>query len=253
MGELRDQIFLQYVNQGLDSVRSEFIQKHTPKKESRFLIKGITYEIGPCHIDNGDFVFEISSKIPQELLPKRTSIESYFKKVVRLMNKVGKKPAESKMENIIHNTKDLESKERDYVKLTYRYAEKELYTNADIDKRFKLHSEKKLPLPDIQGVATPGGKIIIALVGEAMENSSRQNVLDLVQANEDVKKTLPSAPAAAPAKPKAKAKAKPATKAKKKTAAKPATKKAAARKKPAAAKKAAKSTAKKTTSKKKKK
>lgn len=240
MGELRDQIFLQYVNQGLDCVRNEFIQKHTPKKENRFLIKGITYEIGPCHINGGDFVFEISSKIPQEFLPKKTSIESYFKKVVRQMNKARKKPAESKMENIIHNTKDLESKERDYVKLTYRYAEKELYTNADIDKRFKLHRDKKIPLPDIHGVATPGGKIIIALVAEAMENFTRRNVLDLVQANEDVKKTLPSVPA------------KPKAKAKKKTAAKnTAVKKTAAAKK--SAKSAAKKTAKKPAAKKKKK
>jgi len=190
MGELRNQIFLQFVNKSLDTVRSEFIEKHTPKKENRFLIKGITYEIGTCHIEEGDFIFEISSKIPEDLLPKQTRIERYFSEVVRRMNKSPKRPAESKMENIIHNTGEIEFKERDYVKLTYRYKESELYSFADVEKRLKHHRAKGVPIPDVPGIATPGGRLIMIIVEENMTRFIRQNVNDLNKANEAVKKLL---------------------------------------------------------------
>jgi len=131
MGELKDKFFLQYISAGLEKVRDGFREEHTPKKGNRFLIKGLTYEIGTCRKDGAQYVFEISSKIPQEVLPKNVKIEKYFSSVIKLMNKCAKKPSESKMENIIHNTADEELKERDYVKLIYSYDENELCTNED--------------------------------------------------------------------------------------------------------------------------
>ncbi len=190
MGDLKNQIFLQHVNKSLDEVRDYFTQKYTTKKNNRFFTKAITYELSSCRVESGQFVFEISSKIPHNLLPKRVSIEKYFDSVVKLVNKSSKKPNESKMENIIHNTSEEETKERDYVKLTYYYSEDELYNYEDVDKRLKHHQAKKIPIPDIPGVATPGGKIVIVLLEEAIANFAKQNLVDLINANEAVKKKL---------------------------------------------------------------
>ncbi len=190
MGNLRNKIFLQTINETLESARAEFIEKHTPKKENRFLTKGITYEIGPCQISDGYFTFEISSKIPESILPKSTKLERYFNSVVRIMNKAAKKPVDTKMENIIHNSNKLEFKERDYVKLTYRYSEDELYTYAEVEKRLKYHKSKKIQIPDIPGIATPSGKLVMVLVQESMAKGIRTHVNNLIKANEEVKKVL---------------------------------------------------------------
>lgn len=190
MGELKDHIFLHFANQGADDVRQEFVEKYVQKKENRFLIEGITYEIGPCRIDLGDFVFEISSKIPQEALPEKVTTEKYFKEVVKIINKSVKKPVDPKVENIIHNTDDLEKKERDYVKLTYRYKESELYTYAEVENRLEQYKKNNTPLPDVPGIVTPGGKLVVILIKESMTSSIRQNVDDLIKANRDVKKSM---------------------------------------------------------------
>jgi len=192
MGDLKDHIFLHYANLGVDKARHEFVEKYVPKKKNRFLIKGITYEIGPCHVDSGDFVYEISSKIPQEALPKKVTTEKYFKEVLKIVNRSVKKPVNPKMENIIHNTADLEVKERDYVKLTYCYKEDELYTYAEVENRLKQCKEKNIPLPDVPGIVTAGGKLVVVLIKESMANWIRQNVADLIKANEDVKKNMAS-------------------------------------------------------------
>jgi len=190
MGALKDHLFLLHINKSLEQLRAEFRAKHSPKKENRFSIKGITYEIGPCKSEDGEFVFEISSKIPQDILPKKTTIEKYFREVVKIMTKCEKKPAEWKMENIIQSTAEVEYKERDYVKLEYRYTEDELYTMPDVEKRLKHHYTKKIPIPDVPGIATPGGKIVLILVEESIAKLARQNVMDLCSSNEQVKAVL---------------------------------------------------------------
>jgi len=211
MGDLKNQIFLQYINRAIDLARQEFIQKNVAKKESRFLIKGITYEISHCRFLDGKFVYEISSKIPQDLIQNKSGAEKYFHQVVKMMNGMEKKPSECKMENIVYNTTEMEHKERDYVKLQFRYGEDELYSLDEVDKRFKKHQAKSIPIPDIPGITTPSGKLVIIIVEEKMARFIRQNVNDLVHCNEEVKKKItikPERPAkkTAPAK-KAEAKA----------------------------------------------
>lgn len=187
MGDLKNQIFLQHIDGALARVREEMIRKYTPKKENRFLFKDITYEIGSCHINaNGKFEFEISSKIPQNILPNQAGINRYFREVVRVMNKSAKRPLTSKMENIIHNA-ELEYKERDYVKLAFEYEEDELYSTQEVEKRLRHHVAKRIPVPDITGVATPFGKLVIVMMTETMEEFIRQNISDLIKANELVK------------------------------------------------------------------
>lgn len=252
MGEVKNQLFLQYISKGLEDLRAEFRKKYTPKKDNRFLIRGITYEIGPCHIDSEGYFFEISSKIPQELLPQKMTIDKYFKEVVKLVNRSSKKPVEFKMENIIKSSEE-EIKERDYVKLVYRYKESELYTPDEVEKTLKKHIAKGIPIPDAPGVATPMGKMVLYVLEESVKENIRQNLINLLEANDSVKKEFEGKIKARPAiaaskkenKPrKAKAASKPVVK-KKTSSAKPTAKKASvkksAAKKPALKKKPAQS------------
>lgn len=191
MGEVKNQLFLQHISKSLEEVRSEFRKKHTPKKDNRFLVKGITYEIGACRIDSDGYLFEISSKIPQEVLPKKMVIDKYFKEVVKLINKTSKKPLDSKMENIIRSSEE-EIKERDYVKLIYRYKENDLYTLEEVEKRLRKYVAKGIPIPDAPGVATPMGKMVLHLLEESVKENIRQNINDLIEANEAIKKEIAS-------------------------------------------------------------
>lgn len=187
MGEVKNQLFLQHIDKSLEEVRTEFRKKHTPKKDNRFLIKGITYEIGPCHIDADGYLFEISSKIPQEVLPRKVGIDKYFREVVKIITRKPKKPVDWKMENIVRSSEE-ELKERDYVKLTYRYKENELYTLDEVEKRLKKYIAKGIPIPDAPGVATPIGKMVLHVIEESIKTLIRQNLLDLFEANETIKK-----------------------------------------------------------------
>ncbi|MBF0171139.1 MAG: hypothetical protein HQK87_08645 [Nitrospinae bacterium] len=261
MGQLKEQLFLQHLNRSLVEVRNRFRNRYTAKKSDRFMVKGVTYEIGSCRAEGDDFVFEISSKIPQELLPEKVKKERFFNEVLKLMKKGAKKPTGARMENIVSATHEEELKERDYVNLTYRYREGELYTGESVAKRLKYHQEKGIPVPLIPGIATPAGRVVMALVEESIDAAVSKCVNELIDANEKAVVALggsfakgaprrapivakPAAkPVPAPAAKKAAAPIKPAPKpaakkpvpakpAAKKPVAKPAAKKAAAPKKP---------------------
>jgi hypothetical protein len=189
MGEVKNQLFLQHISKSLEEVRAEFRKKHTPKKDNRFLIRGITYEIGACRIDPDGYLFEISSKIPQEILSPKMGIDKYFKEVVKLINRKPKKPVDCKMENIVRSSEE-EIKERDYVKLVYRYRESELYTPDEVEKNLRRHLAKGIPLPDAPGVATPMGKMVLHVLEESVKANIRQNLTDLLDANESIKKEI---------------------------------------------------------------
>ena len=230
MGQLKDQLFLEHINKSLTNVRRELGEKHTPKKDSRFLIKGLTYEIGACQVDGDDFSFEISSKIPEDLLFYQKRKEKYFKKVLSILKKGEKKPSHSKMENIVRNTRDEELKERDYVNVTYHYKESSLYTMEDVQKRLKFHYSKNIPLPDVPGIATPGGKMVVILIEEGIAKRAKKLVQELVKANDIAREEVPVEKAPPPPKPKKKSaptkskvepKTKPKAKVKSKAKAKP--------------------------------
>lgn len=184
MGQLKEQLFLQHLNQSLANVRSRFRSRHAGKKNDRFMVKGITYEIGTCRVEGDEFAFEISSKIPQEMLPEKVKKERFFNEVLKLMKKGPKKPSGSRMENIVSATQEEELKERDYVNLTFRFREQELYTGEMVTKRLKQHQEKKTPLPTIPGIATPAGRVVMILVEESIDEAVSRSVNDLIAANE---------------------------------------------------------------------
>lgn len=188
MGHLKDRIFYRTVNDALDRVREEHCAKYKPKKGNRFFINGITYEISEGKMQQDSIQFEISSKIPQEIFDKKGLNQKYFNEVKKLMNSKPKRPADVKMENIIHSTSVSEIKERDYVKCTYVYKESELYTGKDVDTVVKQVLGKKMKLPEISGVATIPGQAVLYLIGENIHSGAQTNIDDLIKSNDEVKK-----------------------------------------------------------------
>ncbi|OGL65991.1 MAG: hypothetical protein A3J27_06090 [Candidatus Tectomicrobia bacterium RIFCSPLOWO2_12_FULL_69_37] len=98
------------------------------------------------------------------------------------------------MENIVRETRDQERKERDYVKLTYRYGLKELYDDREVGARVQEYAKnpekaKELP-PPMPGVNTLAGRLILNLLEAALYGAARQNVETLIQANEEVREGL---------------------------------------------------------------
>lgn len=189
MGEVKNQLFLQHISKSLEEIRAEFRKRYTPKKDNRFLVKGITYEIGACHIEPDGYLFEISSKIPQEIFPKNMALDKYFKEVVKLINRKPKKPVDCKMESIVRSSEE-ELKERDYVKLVYRYKESEFYTPNEVEKTLRKYIAKGIPIPDAPGVATPMGKMVLHVLEESVKANVRRNLIDLLDANETIKKEI---------------------------------------------------------------
>ncbi|MBI5179110.1 MAG: hypothetical protein HZA04_07605 [Nitrospinae bacterium] len=188
MGNLREKIFSSAVNDSLDHLRGEMCAKHKPKKESRFLTGGITYDISAGKLMDDGVQFEMSSKIPQELMSKKGMNERYFREVRDLMNKGSKKPADVRMENIIHSTNIHELKERDYVKCVFFYRSNELYTEEDIGKIVKAVSTGKMELPDIPGITTLPGRAVIFKLKESVYQGALKNISDMIKANEAVGK-----------------------------------------------------------------
>ncbi len=187
MGRLKEHLFIEYIEHGLGQVRKAFRDRYTEKKEGRFMIKGLTYEIGRCAIEDENIVFDISSKMPQEILEGRAKKERYFREVVKIVKASGLKPHNTLMDNVLRSTEDEKLKERDYIRLIYSFKEKDLCTSGDIDKRFKQIKSRGEALPDVPGVTTIGGKILITLIEEAVAKNAKQAVNSLVTANKQVR------------------------------------------------------------------
>ncbi|HJM83333.1 MAG TPA: hypothetical protein QF720_07060 [Nitrospinota bacterium] len=187
MGDLKNQIFLEQINVALDEVRDEYTSKHTVKKQNRFLIKDITYEISRCDVDSETFTYNISSKIPNELVPKNYKAKNYYNFIAKLLNKSPIKPAINKMESVVQNSRDMEYKEREYAKFTYRFKEHELYNNEELKKCLEGYHSKKFPLPSLPGISTLSGRMVLVLVRKNITEYAKRNISDLINANEKMK------------------------------------------------------------------
>jgi hypothetical protein len=185
----------------------------------------LTYEIGIGKLVDGGVQFEISSKIPVEVIQKKGMNVRYFREVRDLMNKGFKKPTDTRMENIIRSTNINEIKERDYVKCLFFYKNSELYNDEEVDRVVKAVSAGKLDISEVgSGVPTLPGRAVIYLINSHVYNVAIKNITDLIKSNDsairkfaDIIKKAP--PTAAPKQSKPKAK--------------PAAKKSATKKKPA--------------------
>src|SRR5256712_11296588 len=130
MSNCRQQLFHQFASQGLDKSIGAFKAQYQPKKENRFNLDGITYEIGPARLNGDSVTFEISSKIPQDELDDREDFASYFSAIQDFLKQDTKQPAAIDMESIVQEVGGDETKERDYVRLRYNYLFSEMYSDA---------------------------------------------------------------------------------------------------------------------------
>ncbi|MFQ6111521.1 MAG: hypothetical protein ACE5LX_05760 [Nitrospinota bacterium] len=189
---MRDQLFERFASEALIQLTEEYKKKYEPKKGDRFNIKGITYEIGPPKIQGSSIEFEISSKIPQDELPPRTDTKKYFKAIEKLILADKKKPVKVDMENIIRETREEERKERDYVKLTYRYEGAELYDEGEIMKEVEAleRNPKAAEIPAVPGAHTLASRLILLSIRNSIHKGAKANVESLVKANEQVREQL---------------------------------------------------------------
>lgn len=193
MSNLKQHLYKEFAQEGINQLIAEYKKKYKPKKEDRFNYNGITYEIGPVSIEEG-IEFEISSKIPQDELPAKLTLSSYFNAVKKIMTRKGKKPFSIDKENIIREISEDEKKERDYVKLRYVYKDEELYNSEEIlQKSIEItKNPKEHQIPEIHGINTLAGKLVVLAVQEAIYKKAKENMDDLVNANEEVKKPTKS-------------------------------------------------------------
>ncbi len=192
MANFKQQFFLQFASLGLTDLIAEYRTRYEPKKGDRFNVEGITYEIGPAKITSQGIEFEISSKIPQDEFPNRTDMVKYFEAVKALMLQTEQRPLSIDMENIVREISEEETKERDYVKLRYCFAEEALYSDDMVNTELKQLREepRTLQLPEIPGVNTLAGRVVLSLLKRNIQRYTRDIMEHLIHANEQTRQRL---------------------------------------------------------------
>jgi hypothetical protein len=189
MSNFRQQLFHQFASQGLAVSIDAFKIQYQPKKENRFNIDGITYEIGPARLDGDSITFEISSKIPQDELDDREDLASYFSAMQDFMKQDPKQPTAIDMENIVQEVGGEETKERDYVRLRYNYLFSEMYSDAAVGSAIARFQQDPAahPVPDITNVNTLAGRVVLMCVQDFMQQEATARMQRLIEANQEVR------------------------------------------------------------------
>lgn len=192
MSTLKEQLFLEFASDALSGLTDEFRGKFTSKKGDRFNIQGVTYELGSPLLQEDVIQFELSSRIPQDEFAEGMTQTKYFNAVKAIVQKGKKKPQSINMENIVRETHDDSRKERDYVKVTYQYKEKDLYSDKEIAKSVAEISKgaSKLKLPEVPGIPTLGGRVLLVAFRDNLRRLAGENVQLLIDANNQVRKKL---------------------------------------------------------------
>jgi hypothetical protein len=192
MATFRQQLFHQFASQGLAASIEAFNLQYQPKKENRFNVDGITYEISPARLSDDNITFEISSKIPQDELDDREDFASYFAAIQDFLKYDAKQPEASDMENIVQEVGGEETKERDYVRLHYRYAFHEMYSDATIAAEIaRLQKDPKArPAPEITNVNTLAGRVVLLCVEDFMHQEATARMQRLIEANQEVRQVF---------------------------------------------------------------
>jgi hypothetical protein len=192
MANFRQQLFQEFASKGIAASIEAFNTKYQPKKDSRFNIDGITYEIGPARLNEDHIEFEISSKIPQDELTDRADFDSYFSAIRDMLENDTKRPTDIGMDNIVHDMGGEETKERDYVRLLYRYRFDELYTNEQIAAemaRVQQNPTGRQP-PEIPNVNTLAGRVLLLCVEDFMQQEATARMQRLIEANQQVRQAF---------------------------------------------------------------
>jgi len=192
MATFRQQLFHQFAAQGLAASIAAFNAQYQPKKDNRFNVDGITYEIGPARLSEDSIAFEISSKIPQDELDDRDDFVSYFAAIQDFLKHDAKQPEASDMENIVQEVGGEETKERDYVRLHYRYAFHELYSDAAIAAEMARVQQdpSARPVPEITNVNTLAGRVVLLCVEDFMHQEATARMQRLIEANQEVRQAF---------------------------------------------------------------
>ena len=192
MATLKNILFARYAGKALESLVIEMQKKYSEKKGRRFNHDNITYEVSRANVIDENVQFEISSKIPQDELKGDGHMKNYFKEIKKLVTSLKLKPFSVEMENIVLDTNKANEKERDYVKLLYRYPVDDLYSDKEISEKIKtMNSEEdKKALQEIKGALTPQGSIALQLVLESTKSFARKNIEQLIDANKQVKSKM---------------------------------------------------------------
>lgn len=190
--KLREQMYFQFTSNGLTQLLKEFQEEYAPKKGMRFNKSNITYEIGAPKITDSAVEYEISSKIPQDEINDKRGIESYFKKVKKILEKESPKPISVEMENIVWEAEKENEKKREYVKLVYQYPFESLYDEKKIIKQADDLNRRgsKKDIPVIPGIMTTVGKLVLMELKENFTSFAKNNMKNLIKANEAVKKEV---------------------------------------------------------------
>jgi len=192
MSNFRQQLFHQFASQGLVVSIDAFKTQYQPKKENRFNIDGITYEIGPARLDGDSVTFEISSKIPQDELDEREDFASYFSAIQDFLKHDARQPIAIDMESIVQEMGGEETKERDYVRLRYTYLFSEMYSDVAVGAvmaRFQ-QDPAAYPVPDIANVNTLAGRVVLVCVKDFMQQEATTRMQRLIEANQEVRQTF---------------------------------------------------------------
>lgn len=198
MSGFRQQLFHQFVANGVTSCIESFKTQYEAKRENRFHLDGITYEVSAPAITGDAIELEISSKIPQDDL-QRDEFTNYFSAIEEFLASDAKRPEEMDMENIVQQEADGEStKERDYVRLRYRYGFEEMYDNDAVAERIAAVQKDPdaNPLPEIANVNTLAGRVVLACVEDFMRQEATARMQRLIEANQEVRRTFSKAEAA---------------------------------------------------------
>jgi hypothetical protein len=192
MSNFRQQLFHQFASQGLATSINAFNAQYQPKKDNRFNVDGITYEIGPARLDGDSITFEISSKIPQDELDDREDFASYFSAIQDFLKQDAKQPTASDMENIVQEVGGEETKERDYVRLRYSYLFNEVYSDATVAAAIARFQQDPAahPVPDIANVNTLAGRVVLVCVEDFMQQEATTRMQRLIEANQQVRQTF---------------------------------------------------------------
>jgi hypothetical protein len=96
------------------------------------------------------------------------------------------------MENIVWDSKKETEKERDYVKLLYRYPLDDLFSEDVVTKEYEKSSagSSKKGTADSPRAFTAQGNIVLACVEETIQDLGRKHIESLIKANEKIRSNI---------------------------------------------------------------
>ena len=192
MANMKGLLFSQHASEGLNKLVEEMQKTYTLKKGRRFNHSNITYEVSRPVLRDNVLEFEISSKIPEDEVRDSKHMQRYFQGIKKNIPTKNKNPVSVEMENIVWDSKKESEKERDYVKLLYRYSFDDLFDEQKVTKEYekvKANTSKR-EIPATSGAFTSQGRLVLSYVEESIQDLGRQHIQNLIKANEKIRTTI---------------------------------------------------------------